>query len=53
VYPSYCVWPASLVTIALNRAFHSGGDEKPVPGPFGRLYTWSRMKFFFWTFAAM
>ncbi|WVQ95348.1 OPT family small oligopeptide transporter [Kwoniella sp. CBS 9459] len=52
IYPSYCVWPASLVTIALNRAFHSETDS-PVPGPFKRLYTWSRMKFFFVAFVAM
>jgi OPT family oligopeptide transporter len=53
VYPSYCVWPASLVTIALNRAFHSEGHDEPVPGPFNRMYTWSRMKFFTVTFVAM
>lgn len=29
VYPSYCVWPASLVTIALNSAFHTG--KSPLP----------------------
>ena len=52
VYPSYCVWPASLVTIALNQAFHSKEDH-PVRGPFNRVYTWSRMKLFTVAFAAM
>lgn len=23
VYPAFCIWPKSLVTIALNRALHS------------------------------
>lgn len=45
VYPSFCVWPASLVTIALNTAFHSK-DNISVPGPFKTLLTWSRLKLF-------
>lgn len=45
VYPSFCVWPASLVTIALNTAFHSK-DNISVPGPFKMLLTWSRLKLF-------
>jgi OPT family oligopeptide transporter len=52
VFPSYCVWPASLVTIALNRSFHSEA-ETPVPGPFGRIYSMTRMKFFMLMFGAM
>ena len=24
VYPSFCIWPRSLVTIALNSALHQG-----------------------------
>ncbi|KAK6906266.1 OPT family small oligopeptide transporter [Kwoniella mangroviensis CBS 8507] len=52
IYPSYCVWPGSLVTIALNRAFHSETDPA-VPGPFKRIYSWSRMKLFGVAFAAM
>lgn len=52
VFPSYCVWPTSLVTIALNKAFHTETNE-PVPGPFGRMYTWSREKFFLIAFCAM
>ncbi|KAI1840281.1 hypothetical protein JX266_013500 [Neoarthrinium moseri] len=52
VYPSYCVWPASLVTIALNSAFHND-KTGPVASPFGRVFTMSRIKFFAVTFAAM
>lgn len=52
VYPAYCVWPASLVTIALNAALHR--DTNPaVPGPFKRVYAMSRYKFFLWAFGAM
>ncbi|KAK3356683.1 OPT oligopeptide transporter [Lasiosphaeria hispida] len=52
VYPTYCVWPASLVTIALNSALHN--DTNPaVPGPFKRIYTASRLKFFMIAFTAM
>ncbi|OAA64789.1 Oligopeptide transporter OPT superfamily [Cordyceps fumosorosea ARSEF 2679] len=52
VYPSYCVWPQSLVTIALNSAFHA--DTNPaVPGPFGTFWRMSRLKFFVFAFAAM
>lgn len=52
VYPSFCVWPSSLVTIALNTAFHSEGNPK-VPGPFGKILRWSRLKFFAIAFTAM
>lgn len=57
VYPAYCVWPQSLVTIALNTAFHDE-IEKPVRAPslFRRGVRWmkmSRLKFFFVTFGAM
>jgi OPT family small oligopeptide transporter len=52
VYPAYCVWPASLVTIALNDAFHTE-KNLPVPGPLKKLFTVSRLKFFGYTFAAM
>lgn len=52
VYPSFCVWPASLVTIALNSALH---DEKniSVPGPFKKIFSMSRYKFFLVCFCAM
>ncbi|KAI0891286.1 OPT-domain-containing protein [Annulohypoxylon nitens] len=52
VYPSYCVWPSSLVTIALNAAFHNDRNT-PVESPFGKIFTVSRIKFFGITFAAM
>jgi OPT family small oligopeptide transporter len=52
VYPSYCVWPASLVTIALNSAFHTG-DNSAVPGPFKQIWRISRIKFFYLMFGAM
>ncbi|KAK8252420.1 OPT oligopeptide transporter protein-domain-containing protein [Phyllosticta capitalensis] len=45
VYPTYCVWPTTLVTIALNESFHSGGNP-PVMGPRKRIYTASRLRWF-------
>ncbi|KAF7560582.1 hypothetical protein G7046_g3574 [Stylonectria norvegica] len=52
VYPAYCVWPSSLVTIALNAAFHSDGNS-PVRGPLNKIWGWSRLKFFGIAFTAM
>ncbi len=52
VYPTYCVWPASLVTIALNSALHHETNVA-VPGPFKRVFTMSRYAFFLWAFGAM
>ncbi|RCI10140.1 hypothetical protein L249_8385 [Ophiocordyceps polyrhachis-furcata BCC 54312] len=52
VYPSYCVWPASLVTIALNSAFHTDINP-PVAGPLGRIWRISRIRFFYLMFACM
>ena len=52
VYPSYCVWPSSLVTIALNSAFHSDRNVH-VDGPFRRIYRASRLKLFCIAFVAM
>ncbi|KAH8597809.1 OPT oligopeptide transporter [Bisporella sp. PMI_857] len=52
VYPSFCVWPASLVTIALNSALHNDKNLS-VPGPFKRMFTISRFKFFLYAFGAM
>ncbi|KAK6222197.1 opt oligopeptide transporter [Colletotrichum tabaci] len=52
VYPSYCVWPASLVTIALNSAFHTDKNSA-VDGPFRTVWRASRQKFFYLAFAAM
>jgi hypothetical protein len=45
VFPSYTVRPTSLVTIALNRTFHTEGSI-PVAGPFKKTYTSSRMRLF-------
>ncbi|KAK0609299.1 Sexual differentiation process protein isp4 [Lasiodiplodia hormozganensis] len=52
VYPAHCVWPSSLVTIALNASFH---DEKnmPVTGPFRRVFAASRLRCFLFCFAGM
>lgn len=52
MYPSNCVWPHSLVTIALNSALHNEANVA-VPGPFKKLYSMSRYKFFLWSFGAM
>jgi hypothetical protein len=52
VWPAWCIWPNSLSTLALLKAFHTETNE-PVRGPFGRMYTWSREKAFMILFAAM
>jgi OPT family small oligopeptide transporter len=52
VYPTYCLWPASLVTIALNSSLHNE-ENHAVPGPFSRLYNISRYRFFVAAFCAM
>ncbi|KAK8848374.1 opt oligopeptide transporter [Apiospora arundinis] len=52
VYPSYCVWPASLVTIALNQSFHTEGNS-PVQGWFRKVYTMSRYRYFLLAFGGM
>ncbi|KKY16838.1 putative opt oligopeptide transporter [Phaeomoniella chlamydospora] len=52
VYPSYCVWPASLVTIALNASFHTERNVS-VMGPFKTVFNVSRLRFFLYAFAAM
>ncbi|PHH70156.1 hypothetical protein CDD82_7303 [Ophiocordyceps australis] len=52
VYPSYCVWPSSLVTIALNSALHEERGPS-VPGPFGTQWSISRYRFLLYGFAAM
>jgi OPT family small oligopeptide transporter len=52
VYPVHCVWPASLVTIALNTAFHTEKKET-VRGPFKSTWTLSRVKYFYLAFALM
>lgn len=52
VYPSYCVWPMSLVTIALNTALHNDVNHS-VMGPLKKKWTVSRYRFFLYSFAAM
>ncbi len=52
VWPTHCVWPSSLVTIALNTAFHSQ-DNPEVVGPRNTIWKWSRIKFFMISFGAM
>ncbi|KAG7048102.1 OPT oligopeptide transporter [Colletotrichum scovillei] len=52
VYPSFCLWPASLVTIALNSSLHNEANH-PVSGPFKKIYNMSRYRFFMVAFAAM
>ncbi|KAL2788318.1 OPT oligopeptide transporter protein-domain-containing protein [Aspergillus keveii] len=52
VYPSFCIWPRSLVTVALNQSLHEEQSDS-VPGPFRRLYNTSRYRFFLLAFACM
>lgn len=52
VYPSFCVWPSSLTSLAINKAFHTD-DSTPVKGPLGRTYSWSRMTVFLVAFCTM
>jgi OPT family small oligopeptide transporter len=52
VYPSVAIWPATLNTLGLIKAFHTETNE-PVKGPFGRIYRASREKAFLILFAAM
>lgn len=52
VYPSYCVWPASLVTISLNTALHNE-ENHSVMGPFKKMWSISRYNFFLVTFGGM
>jgi len=51
VYPSYCVWPYSLSTIALNNALHeSGSSSTPVQGPMRSTWRASMYKCFWVVF---
>ncbi|CAG7921931.1 unnamed protein product [Penicillium olsonii] len=52
VYPSFCIWPRSLVTIALNSSLHNE-ENHSVIGPFRNIYTMSRSRFFMAAFFAM
>ncbi|KLP14582.1 sexual differentiation process protein isp4 [Fusarium fujikuroi] len=53
VYPSFCIWPRSLATIALNQSLHNESGNASVLGPFKKMYTMSRYRFFMLSFAAM
>ncbi|KAH6879423.1 OPT oligopeptide transporter protein-domain-containing protein [Thelonectria olida] len=54
VYPSFCIWPRSLATVALNQSLHNEENGNPtVLGPLKRMYTMSRYKFFLIAFGAM
>ncbi|OAA55649.1 Oligopeptide transporter OPT superfamily [Cordyceps fumosorosea ARSEF 2679] len=48
IWPSHCIWPNSRATITLNSALHPANDDgtHPVPGPFGSVWRWSRIRFF-------
>src|SRR5699024_12148554 len=52
VVPSYFESLSSLVTIALNSAFHNDVNP-PVEGPFRKIWRVSRIKFFYLMFGAM
>lgn len=52
VYPSSALWPSSLATVALNKAFHTERNE-PVKGPFGWVYKRSREQVFLLACGAM
>ena len=54
VYPAYCVWPSSLVTIALNSAFHDQATEAAVvAGPWKTMWRATRLRYFMYAFGAM
>lgn len=52
VYPSYAIWPASLVTIALNSSLHDNSNSSVV-GPFKKIWNASRYRFFMIAFGSM
>ncbi|KAF5006554.1 hypothetical protein FDECE_7080 [Fusarium decemcellulare] len=52
VYPSFCIWPRSLATVALNQSLHNESNSA-VKGPFKRIYSMTRYKFFLLSLAAM
>ncbi|EYE98609.1 OPT oligopeptide transporter [Aspergillus ruber CBS 135680] len=45
VYPSFCLWPRSLVTIALNSSLHNE-ENYSVLGPFQQIFNISRFRLF-------
>lgn len=46
VYPASCVWPSSLVTIALNAAFHGTTNQQDDGNVANTGPRWSRLRFF-------
>ncbi|KAK2601259.1 hypothetical protein N8I77_010722 [Diaporthe amygdali] len=52
VYPSFCLYPRSLVTIALNKALHNEVNH-PVIGPLKKLFSISQYRFFSAAFISM
>ncbi|KAM0426479.1 hypothetical protein ACHAPT_008170 [Fusarium lateritium] len=52
VYPSFCIWPRSLATIALNQSLHNETNTV-TRGPFNRQYGMTRYKFFLMSSGAM
>ncbi|KAL4998892.1 OPT oligopeptide transporter protein-domain-containing protein [Aspergillus recurvatus] len=52
VYPSFCLWPKSLVTIAFNSSLHNEQNHS-VPGPFRSIFSISRFCFFLFAFSAI
>ncbi|SPO05347.1 related to sexual differentiation process protein isp4 [Cephalotrichum gorgonifer] len=53
VYPSYCIWPTTLVTLALNSALHKQDKNPAVRGPGLSVWRSSRRAFFYASFLAM
>ncbi|CZS81346.1 unnamed protein product [Fusarium graminearum] len=53
VYPSFCIWPRSLATVALNQSLHNESGNSSVLGPFKKIYSMTRYRFFMLSFAAM
>ena len=52
VYPAYCLYPKSLVTIALNSSLHKDKNSAVV-GPGKKTWFISRFQFFLWAFLVM
>ncbi|KAL1863148.1 hypothetical protein Daus18300_008141 [Diaporthe australafricana] len=52
VYPSFCLYPRSLVTIALNKALNNEVNH-PVSGPLNKVFSMSQYRFFSAAFIGM
>lgn len=52
VYPSHCIWPGALATIALNTSFHEQNNPI-VAGPLKKFWSMTRMRFFTYASIAM